>query len=723
MNARHALLPVALVAALGLAACHHDEAPKADTQAIAAAQAALSSPAWMRQHLPAQTVAYLRIPSVWGLLGAAPSGRPLDAAMASQAHLDAVAKIRTGIANDKLLGSTPAAAILLSLLDELRSPVEAALIDPLGIPSPASRVVVTAQLSFTDLTRLKARLETIGPVLAGPIDAKGNAQLVGGGALHYDLATRRLYITQSKQEPSDAASLAALINTLNSATAATGPASLSSLEARVDTSGQGLFGWASIRGMGGLASGNIPDSVFGKLPADFATKADAVALGWGTVDGHGQFRILIHAPGSRALDYLAPRSFAPKIHTAGKPHWAFTMALPDATAWQTMTGNLTLDFGSEGAVKYTKLQKEMQDRIGYDLNDIAQWFGPELVAWSDNSGTFSAVRVRDRKAVRARIEQMVATRRWKTGTARVSGTEVHWLTIPAIDANPKDASPGSMEMAKLLARFNSHLWWVDDGDFMIMATVPQALADRDNVPLDGSLDEWFTSKHYAGTQTLMGFLATSRDAQRDAYYQYLQVLQVMGDASGQPVDIATMPAANTLHLPRDGIVGAALEADKDTLAVSLTYEQSPAELVGQAGGTTGIATAAIMIAIAVPQYQTYVKRSQVAEGISAVTEVKEAVAAQRLKTGKFPGSNKAAGLGAPETLTSQYLGRIEVMQGGEIVATFDSTQPGHAYEDLNAAEVVFSPQVSSGKVTWTCSSADIKDKLLPADCRDAPLAP
>lgn len=99
---RTVLLSAAIVTALGLAACHKkDEAPTADPKAVAAAQAAIAAPAWMRQHLPAQTVAYLRIPSPWAMIGGVPNGRPLDAALSSKAHLDAVQRIRDGMARTR----------------------------------------------------------------------------------------------------------------------------------------------------------------------------------------------------------------------------------------------------------------------------------------------------------------------------------------------------------------------------------------------------------------------------------------------------------------------------------------------------------------------------------------------------------------------------------------------------------------------------------------------
>ena len=120
-------------------------------------------------------------------------------------------------------------------------------------------------------------------------------------------------------------------------------ATLAALEPRIDTSGEGLFGWVTVRGVGGVAAAQAGDSPLGKLPADFASKADAVAFGGGTVDGRAQFRVIVHAPQARLLSYIAPRSFAPTLKTAGEPRWAMTVALPTAEAYKTFEDNLNLD--------------------------------------------------------------------------------------------------------------------------------------------------------------------------------------------------------------------------------------------------------------------------------------------------------------------------------------------------------------------------------------------
>lgn len=725
---RTTLISAALVAALGLAACHkNDEAAAADPKAVAAAQTAIAAPAWMRQHLPAQTVAYMRIPSPWAMLGGVPNGRPLDAALSSKAHLDAIARIRAGMASDKALADLKIAGVVNLLLNDLRSPLEIALVDPLGIPAPTSRLVLTAVFDYPSVDAFNARIASLAPstpLLAAPLDAQGNGRLASGGAVRYVAAERRLWITQAAQAPSDTATLDEVIASFAKSAPAAAPATLTALEPRIDTSGEGLFGWLSVRGMGGIAAAQAGDTPFGKLPADLASKTDAIVFGNGTVDGLAQFRVIAHAPGARVLQYLAPSAFSPTLKSVGEPRWALTLSLPDAKTYSTFEGNLNLDFGPEAAQRYRAGVQKMQDRFGAGPAEWFRWFGPEMVVFSDDAGMFYASHTPDRKDWYARIESMAA-KGWKTGVVKVDGTEVHWLSMPG--PGSADLPPNTPESFKPLATFISRLggrsYWTEEGDWIVMAKVPQALADRAAGKPDTSLADWFKARAYPGTRTLVGFTATTRDAQREAYYSYIQILQILGNAAGTDIDISTLPSAHTLHLPEKGVIGAAFEVDPETLGVSFTYEQSPVELVGEVGGMGVVASAAIVAAIAVPQYQNYTLRSQVASALAAADTAKAAVAGKRQSTGKFPASNAAAGLGEPASLGNDVAGSVQVGPGGEIVVTLDATPPHKADARLDGGTLVLTPRVQGHSIAWGCSGEGIDENYLPASCRDEPLEP
>jgi Tfp pilus assembly major pilin PilA len=365
----------------------------------------------------------------------------------------------------------------------------------------------------------------------------------------------------------------------------------------------------------------------------------------------------------------------------------------------------------------------MRATYGFDVADYTKWMGPESIVFADDAGQFFAIRARDVKAWHARIDDMTKAGHWRSGEMQVDDAKVHWLFMPGAPYEPDADHPEQQALVpfmNLMRRFGSRLYWMEEGDWIILAKVPQALADRAAAKPDTALDTWFANRAYPGSRVLMGYTANTRDAQRDAYYSYIEILQVMGGMAGADLDIASLPAAHTLGLPEKGVVGAALEADADTLAISFTYEQSPAELVGQMGSVGAIATAGILAAIAVPQYQQYVLRSQVASALTAADPVKLAVAERRLVSGKFPANNAAAGLGKPETLGNEYAGSVEVGQGGEIVVTLDVTPPRKTDQKLDAGQLILTPRVDGKTITWTCSGEGIEANNLPPSCRDEP---
>lgn len=196
---------------------------------------------------------------------------------------------------------------------------------------------------------------------------------------------------------------------------------------------------------------------------------------------------------------------------------------------------------------------------------------------------------------------------------KFDGVQVHSLStaggIDEADAEPvtgTNPTARSIALKKLGSRIGKHFYWTDDGDFLIFGKLPQSLAGRAAAKLDTPLAGWHTSHHYPGAHSLLGFTATSRDAQRSSYYGYLQVLQILDDLSGGAVDLSAMPAAHTLKLPRSGAIGASLGVTADTLSLKLNYEQQPLELIGaDSTATTAVAMTAIVAASALPAYQEY----------------------------------------------------------------------------------------------------------------------
>jgi Tfp pilus assembly protein PilE len=715
-------LAATLAAAVFVSACHRDQEgqrPVADAAAVAHAQALLAQPAWLRKHLPANTVSYIRLPSLWQVAGGVPNGRALDVAAVDATHLQMVGQLREGIAKDPVLAKAGLTPYIVVLLDELRSPLEVALVDPSGITSPAAHGLVTAQLSYDSTASLQKRLESLkSPLLlpTQPFDAQGFAPLASGGWLRFDAKEHRLYAYLGMQ-PTDRAAFEAILDEVGRAGAHAAPETLAALEARVDQSGEGLFAWVSVRGVGGVMASQIPGDDVGTLPGDLVAKADAIAFGAGTVEGHGQVRVIVHSPQSRLLGYLAPRAFDANLKTVGKPHWAASVALPGSEQVTALENNVNLDFGKERGDAYRSWAARMKAGQNLDLAGFARLLGPELLIFSDDAGSFAAVRVRDRKGFADMLTALATRKHWRLDLGDSGKASVHALTIQGLSALPgvdDDADQGALK--ELLGRLGSHLYWIDDGDFLVFARVPQALADRVAANPDTDLAGWLKAQSYDGKSVLAGITASSRDAHRDAYYSYIGLLDAVGDFAGTAIDVRKLPSATALGLPREGVLGSAIEVDGDSVGFSLTYEQSPVEFVtsGGGGGMVAVAYVAVLAAIAVPAYQDYTIRAQVTEGMTLAEGAKIAVASYRLGKGRFPADNAVAGLA--DDLHGKYVADVALGKGGQITVTYSSEAPFQANAKLDGATLTLTPLVTGKQVEWQCEGQGFDVKYLPKDC-------
>jgi Tfp pilus assembly protein, major pilin PilA len=282
----------------------------------------------------------------------------------------------------------------------------------------------------------------------------------------------------------------------------------------------------------------------------------------------------------------------------------------------------------------------------------------------------------------------------------MDGAEIHALYLghAPIDATP-GTNPRQQAWATLVARFGTHLYWVEDGDFLIFAKVPQALADRASATLDTSLDAWLKTQSWQGQANLLGFTTVSHDAQRHAYYSYLQLLQILGDLSGQPTDLTALPAAHTLQLPRRGVIGMSLGVTPDDLSFNMTYEQQPLEMLTGSSGNgsmTAVAAVAVMAAIAIPAYQDYIVRAQVSEGLVLADGAKAALDEYHARQHRWPRDNGQAGLPSAASISGKYVGSVDAGADGRIVVHFSAMPPQHANALIAGKTLVIQPATPAG---------------------------
>jgi type IV pilus assembly protein PilA len=126
-----------------------------------------------------------------------------------------------------------------------------------------------------------------------------------------------------------------------------------------------------------------------------------------------------------------------------------------------------------------------------------------------------------------------------------------------------------------------------------------------------------------------------------------------------------------------------------------------------------VAIIGILAAIAVPAYQRYTLRAQVAEGLNLTAPLKTAVSEFHDTNGAFPTDNTDASLAAPDSYIGKYVNSVSV--NGAVV----SIEYGNdAHAKISGQTVMLTAINNSGSTSWTCTSGGVIPIIyLPSACR------
>jgi type IV pilus assembly protein PilA len=128
-----------------------------------------------------------------------------------------------------------------------------------------------------------------------------------------------------------------------------------------------------------------------------------------------------------------------------------------------------------------------------------------------------------------------------------------------------------------------------------------------------------------------------------------------------------------------------------------------------------IAIIGILAAIAMPNYQNYMIRAKVTEGLQLASTAKTAVLETYQSVGVFPANNAEAGLPEAKFITGNHVGSVAV-DNGQIIITYKNGP-------IANKTIILVPLVSenkeemSGSINWSCTEGSISPQYRPSQCR------
>jgi type IV pilus assembly protein PilA len=124
-----------------------------------------------------------------------------------------------------------------------------------------------------------------------------------------------------------------------------------------------------------------------------------------------------------------------------------------------------------------------------------------------------------------------------------------------------------------------------------------------------------------------------------------------------------------------------------------------------------VAIIGILAAIAIPQYQDYVVRTQASEGMTLASGLKTPISEYYNNTGNWP-TNDTTGFKPAGSYKGKYVTKIS-LSGGTATVTYGND----ANTDINGDTLILSAVPGGGSVEWACSGGTLAAKYRPTACR------
>lgn len=710
------VLTAALVAVvLATVGCNQSTSPGSGTsESLSAWDPAIADRAGLVEQLPDNTIAYLRLPSVWGL-AAAPKSSAVGRGLDTKANREAITTLQSQLPKVLAAELGQLAPVLTLLLEDLRSPLEIALVGDGPQPLEAD-LVIEGRFDFESVAELDAAMtaltEQAGLLqMIEPAEGEGPGQILATMfPIFYDFdpETRRARFLTGMSAAAEG-----LVASYEWEPAANPP--MHEFEQQIDASGHGMFLWADMARLGPMMRQGLDEEQLAQFEAlgVFATRQ--LALGYGSSGGKGRLALLAEGHEGTAWELTLPASEPIGFRSSGEPDAVLGLTVPGNDWLQRLIDSM----GDDTRAEFQEISATLEAEIGLDLAAVVDTFAGRMIFVDDDNGSYIVHDGADVERWTAFWDALSNRFAIKRSTTQAGGTDIHHIVIPGLDIDDamdglREENPGLAFILGKSMSVGTHLFWMNEDDRILIAAVPQVLVARLDYPGEVVVGEWLTD---AGVTTqragLFGALQID-DAPRRNYYTYIAWLLGVADMLETEVDVAGFPTARDLDLPEQGTVGFGVDYADGRLGATLAFENHPGDLLYAGSGSLGgLAAVSILAAVAVPAYQDYTVRAKLTAAYGATAEFRGLVAGAVAEQGQLPRSEALEEIASAVTLAP---GVTEASWQTDPAGLRLWLVGGAGLAD--EAELLISPLVDSGRLTgWVCSSETIEHKHLPSSCR------
>lgn len=559
----------------------------------------------LRESLPENTIGYIRIPHPWAVFANEKDtvmNGVLSRTQTKEELKEIHEKMTTEFSNIIPKKHQP---LYQFFAKNLRSPIELAILIPKNAQGPAFDILAQVQLNVENHAKLNTLLKQLEEnqreiSIIKEIDKDGYASMMIKGTpfpifTHYNEKTKSLQFFSGPQ----ATQVRFTEQQKNLNKDPNHPALKA--EEKIDTSGHGFFVWINAQPLFPMLFMSQPPEKRALLDKWGITGIEEVSLGWGSRNKKGRLVFDIKHQRKGYLKLFKPAKQTLALKTGNEISWSAGASI-DVYSVIKAVETIIKDLNPESLGELENSYAEIETKLNIHPKEALKAIGSEILTFSTAQGDYSALSIKDMNAFRKTINQLKESKGILYKEFEYKGTKVYHLSFSQVEFGKSDIDNNNPYF-NLFKKLKQHYYWIEEGEYIVYADLPQLLYDRIHSKKETDMNTW-TKDHQLDLSSSRAFFAISIDKlPKNLYYGWLTAIQVLDDFTGSKTDISTWPTAQDLNLPKYGTMAVQWYDSEYHMGLEVSFENNPFDIAfgnNQGAAVTYISAAAVMAGLLVP---------------------------------------------------------------------------------------------------------------------------